>query len=64
MFLIERAVYESQKIMWYIRRGELPRFTLHLASLDNINYHNAMQIQVWIHFYKEFVKKWKDLKIY
>ena len=60
MFLLERAVFEFRQVMRCSRRGGLPRFTLYLAALENLDYHQAMRAQLWVHFFKTLVARRGD----
>lgn len=57
LFLIERAIFESRQVRRCLKRGIVPRFTLYLAGLENLNYHQATGAQIWIHFFKKFVSR-------
>lgn len=57
MFLIERAVFEYQQLEKCMRRGELPRFTIYLAALQNKSCQEAIKEQLWIYFFQIFFKK-------
>ena len=55
MFVVERAMFEFEQMVQCAKRGGLPRFTLYLASQENLDYFQATKAQFWIHFFKTFV---------
>lgn len=57
MFLMERAVFEYHQVLRCSKFGGLPRFTVYLAGLENLDYKQAMKAQIWFPFFKEFVKR-------
>ena len=60
LFLVERAAFEFQQVVWCSKRGGLPRLTLYLAGLDNRGYAQASKAQFWIHFFKTFVARRRE----
>lgn len=55
-FLVEQAMFEYNKLLKFARNGEFPRFTLYLAASQGKGYEEAAKEQLWIYFFKYFVK--------
>lgn len=63
LFLIERAVFEYRQVNHCAKYGGLPRFTLFLAGIENLSYSEAIKAQYWIHFFKLYIKNWRNFII-
>lgn len=63
LFLIEQSMFEYHKLLKYSQRGGLPRFTLYLASLGGKSYQEALKEQLWIYFFRAFVKQHRQFII-
>ena len=57
LFLIERAVFEYLQLEKCARTGGLPRFSVYLAALENSDYREALKHQLWIGFFRNFVRQ-------
>ena len=60
MFLVERAIFEFRQIIRCAKHGSLPRFTIYLASQENLDYHQAVKAQLWPYFFSTFVARRGD----
>ncbi|GEM_PF-4069484 len=56
LFLMEQALFEYNKLIRFAQQGGLPRFTIYLASLQNKSYEEALHEQLWIYFFRAWVK--------
>ena len=57
LFLIEQALFERQQSLRSSKNGGLPRFYVYLASQQNMNYKEALNEQLWIHYFRTFVNQ-------
>ncbi len=56
LFLIRQAIFEYRQAVRCAERGPLPRFTLYLAALDRKPYEDAAKAQLWIHYYRQYLR--------
>ena len=57
LFLVEQAMFEYHKLLKYAPYGGFPRFTMCLASSADKKYHEVMKEQLWIYFFRAFVRQ-------
>lgn len=56
IFLMNQALFEYKKMSHCGAQGGLPRFLLHLALVNQKTLQEALKEQVWIYFFRHFVK--------
>jgi hypothetical protein len=57
LFIINHALFEYDKIQRCLRFGELPRFSVYLSSVQNLEYDKASRAQIWIHFFHSYCEE-------
>lgn len=63
VFLIERAIFEFRQVVRCAKQGSLPRFTMYLAGQENLDYHQAVKAQLWLHFFSTLVARRGDFNV-